>query len=99
MASLGVEGTVPRFPDADLLRDPMSIFVSYLAGTLAELTQTDPDVAFGAIQWPNDESDLVIVLPKLRLKNVDAKVLASELMHKVRAESAGGHWGSVNEPF
>jgi hypothetical protein len=91
LGSIGVESAIPLFPDADLQRDPMSIFVSYLAETLAQLTHTDPDLAFGAIQWPNDEGDLVIVLPKLRLKNVNAKVFASELMHKVRLRFATRH--------
>lgn len=88
LESTGVEGAVPIFAGADLKRDPMSIFVSYLAATLAQLTRSEPDLAFGAIQWPNDEGDLVIVLPKLRLKNVNGEVLASELMPKVRLQSA-----------
>lgn len=88
LGSIGVESAVPIFAGADLQRDPMSIFVSSLAQTLAQLTECGPDLAFGAIQWPSDEGDLVIVLPKLRLRNTNAKVFASELMHKVRLESA-----------
>ena len=84
LGSLGSDGHIPYFHEADLLRDPMSLFVSYLARNLAELTQTEPDLAYGAIQWPNDEGDLNIILPKLRLKNINPRDLASDLMYKVR---------------
>jgi arginyl-tRNA synthetase len=83
LASLGVESPIPQFPSADIQNSPMSIFVSHLAGILTQLTKCEPLVAYEAIQWPNDEGDLVMILPRLRMKDINVKVLASELMHQV----------------
>ena len=83
LVSMGVEGPILPFLSADIQHSPMSIFVSYLAGILAQLSGCESHVAYDAIQWPNEEGDLVMVLPRLRMAGVNAKALASELMQRV----------------
>jgi hypothetical protein len=83
LAEVGVESPVPPFPLADIQNSPMGIYLSYLAEILVQLTECVPQVAYGSIQWPNDLGDLVVVLPRLRLKDVKPNDLAVELKKRV----------------
>jgi arginyl-tRNA synthetase len=83
LAGVGVESPIPSFPLADLENSPMDIYLSYLAEILVQLTKCVPQVAYQSIQWPNDFGDLVVVLPRLRLKEVNPNDLAVELKNRV----------------
>jgi arginyl-tRNA synthetase len=83
LRGVGVESPIPSFPLADIKNSPMGIYLSYLAEILVQLTECVPQVAYQSIQWPNDLGDLVVVLPRLRLKDIDPKELAVELKKKV----------------
>jgi arginyl-tRNA synthetase len=82
LQGVGVENAVPSFLLADIQNSLMDVYLSYLAGILVQLTECEPQVAYESIQWPNDLGDLVVVLPRLRLKDVKPSDLAVELKTK-----------------
>ncbi|KAK7894423.1 hypothetical protein LTR67_006184 [Exophiala xenobiotica] len=82
LEALRVEATSPLFPSADIKNNPMDIYLTCLAETLVQLTNCDPQVALDSIQWPNDIWDLVVVLPRLRIQDVDSKDPAAELKQR-----------------
>src|ERR1700722_3268893 len=51
--------------------------------SFVQLTECVPQVAYDSIHWPNDTGDLAVVLPRLRLKDVNPNDLAVELRQKV----------------
>ncbi len=83
LGRLGVESPTLSFPLADILNSPMGIYLSYLAEIIVKLTECVPQVAYESIHWPDELCDLAVILPRLRLKDVDAKDLAVELMQRV----------------
>jgi arginyl-tRNA synthetase len=83
LEGIGIERPIPSFPQADVQNSPMDIYKSYLADILVQLTECEPQVAYESIQLPNDFGDLVVVLPRLRLKDVKPKDLAIELKQRV----------------
>jgi arginyl-tRNA synthetase len=80
---VGAESPIPSFPSADDQNSPMGIYLSYLAEILVQLTKCEPQVAYDSILWPDDFCDLVVVVPRLRLKDVNPNELAVELSKKV----------------
>lgn len=84
LKGVGIETPIPLFPSADTQNSPMAIYLSYLAEILVELTECSRQVAYESIQWPNELGDLVVVLPRLRLKDVSPNVLAVDLKNRVR---------------
>ncbi|KAF5565332.1 arginyl-tRNA synthetase [Fusarium phyllophilum] len=76
---------IPEYPGADIVHNPQDIFRVYLADTIQKLVNCDRLVAYDAIQTSNitGMGDLVIVAPKLRLKDVKADELAKDLLQKV----------------
>ncbi|EXJ87599.1 hypothetical protein A1O3_04560 [Capronia epimyces CBS 606.96] len=81
LEGVGVQSPIPQFPLADTQNSPVDIYLSYLADTLTQLTGCEPSIAYESIQWANDVGDLVVVLPRLRLPNIDPKVLSDDLQH------------------
>lgn len=83
LEALNVEATSPLFPSADSKNNPMDIYLTRLADILVQLTNCDPQVALDSIQWPNEIWDLVVVLPRLRIQDIDSKDPAAELKQRV----------------
>lgn len=83
LVGVGAESPIPLFQAADVQNSPMGIYLSYLAGILVQLTECPPQIAYESIQWPNEIGDLVVVVPRLRLKNVNANELAVDLKKRV----------------
>jgi hypothetical protein len=83
LAAVGVEDPIPSFPLADTQNNPLGIYLSYLADTLVELAECEPQVAYESIQWPNELGDLAVVLPRLRLQDVKLEELAADLTQRV----------------
>ncbi|KAM5371718.1 hypothetical protein ACJZ2D_007883 [Fusarium nematophilum] len=84
LGEAGLHTPVPDFPAADIVHNPQDIFRVYLADTLQRLVNCDRLVAYEAIQPSNvtGMGDLVIVSPRLRLKDVKPKDLVSDLAHR-----------------
>ncbi len=85
LKNLGLESSVPEFSQTDVTHNPLDIFHAYLAKTIVELTNCEAEIAYNSIQWSTDISngDLVVVIPKLRLKGINAAEYAFELIQKV----------------
>ncbi|KAK7404124.1 hypothetical protein QQX98_010082 [Neonectria punicea] len=81
----GLDTPVPEFPGGDIVHNPQDIFRAYLAETLQKLVDCDRVVAYDAIQPSNmtGMGDLVVVSPRLRLKDVRPKDLVSDLAHRL----------------
>ncbi|POS77337.1 arginyl-tRNA synthetase [Diaporthe helianthi] len=58
---------LPNFERIKPLDKPLDIARCYLASIIEEVAKVEPDVAYNAIQWPNNvyNGDLVVILPKL----------------------------------
>jgi hypothetical protein len=83
LAAVGVEDPIPSFPLADTQTNPLAIYLSYLAEILVKLTECEPQVAYDSIHWPNEQGDLAVVLPRLRLQDVKLEKLAADLIRRV----------------
>jgi arginyl-tRNA synthetase len=83
LGGVGAKTPIPSFSSADIQNCPMDIYISYLAEILVQLTKCEPQVAYESILWPDDFCDLVVVVPRLRLKSVNPNELAVELNKRV----------------
>ncbi|KAF4343206.1 arginyl-tRNA synthetase [Fusarium beomiforme] len=85
LGKAGLDTPIPEYPGADIVHNPQDIFRVYLADTLQKLLNCDRQVAYDAIQTSNitGMGDLVIVAPKLRLKDIKAEDLAKDLLQKL----------------
>lgn len=83
LTEVGVESPVPSFDFTDTQNSPMSIYLSYLVDILVQLSDCEPQVAHESIQWPNEFGDLVVVAPRLRIKDIEASELAIDLKKRV----------------
>jgi arginyl-tRNA synthetase len=83
LGGVGAKTPIPSFSSADIQNCPMDIYISYLAEILVQLTECEPQVAYESILWPDDFCDLVVVVPRLRLKSVNPNELAVELNKRV----------------
>ena len=63
--------------------NPLEIYTSHLAEILGELTDCDAKVALDSIQWPVEDWDLAVVLPRLRLEDGDSVNPAADLQQRV----------------
>ena len=79
LGRVGAECPIPSFSSADIENSPMDIYLSYLAQILVQLTGCEPQVAYESILWPDDFCDLVVVVPRLRIKDVKPTESAFEL--------------------
>lgn len=85
LSGLGVDVPVPVFAQSDILRRPIDIYRSYLADTTSKVLGCDSGLAYEAIQSANikDNSDLTLILPKLKWGIGKPKDLAKEAFIKV----------------
>ena len=63
--------------------DPLALCFAHLADLLVQLTECDHHVAYKSIVWAGDMTHLVVVAPRLRLKDIKAADLAADLQHRV----------------
>lgn len=86
LGKAGLDTPIPDFPGADIVHNPQDIFRVYLAELVQKLVNCDRLIAYDAIQTPNvtGMGDLVIVAPRLRLKDTRPEDLVSDLAQRVR---------------
>src|SRR5690349_20355807 len=86
LAKAGIDDPIPDFPLADTLNSPLDIYHAYLAETLVGLSRCERDAACQSVdaEVPSDLSDLIVVLPRLRVQDVNQEELAYDLLHRVR---------------
>lgn len=85
LEGLGVPTPVPQFPLANLADNPNDIYRSYIAAALEKLIDCDRVLLYESLQRTStlSKGDLVLVLPRLRLKGIKPSDLAAELAAKV----------------
>ncbi len=83
LGAIGV-GSIPlAFDWADIYNNPLGIFTTHLADVLVTLTECEPKVAYDSISWSNDMSHLVVVAPRLRIRDTNSEDLAADLQQRV----------------
>ncbi|KAI0886707.1 arginyl-tRNA synthetase [Annulohypoxylon maeteangense] len=87
LRELDVGVPIPTFAGSDARWKPIDIYRSYLADTASKVLGCDAGLAYEAIQSAGgkDNSDLTLVLPKLKWGNSDPKDLAKETFMKFRS--------------
>jgi arginyl-tRNA synthetase len=85
LSALGVPAPFPSFPAADPIHNPNDIYRSYIAAALESILDCDRALIYESLQRTATPSkgDLVLVLPRLRLKNVKPKELGIDLASKI----------------
>jgi arginyl-tRNA synthetase len=97
LGQLGVPIPLPSFPSADPVNNPNDNYRLYIAAALEQLIDCDRDLIYESLQRTSTPSkgDLVLVLPRLRLKGVKPNELGVELASKVGNYPAHHHTCSV----
>jgi arginyl-tRNA synthetase len=84
---VGVDDSIPTsdFPQVNVLINSIDIYRCYLAKFIAKIVGCDTQLAYDALQWTATlaKGDLVMVVPRLRLKGVQPNQLAIEIASKV----------------
>ncbi|KAK4101845.1 arginyl-tRNA synthetase [Parathielavia hyrcaniae] len=89
LGQLGAPTPLPSFPDADPVNNPNDIYRLYITDALSKLLDCDRALIYESLQRTSTPSkgDLVLVLPRLRLKGVKPSELAVELASKNRKKA------------
>lgn len=79
LEKLGIQ-KFEAYPGSSPVLNTMDIFRSYITKELAALSGVDPELIYPALEWTStsDKGDLVIPLPRLRMKGVNPQELAVE---------------------
>lgn len=75
---------LPAFERTKPLDKPLDIARCYLASIVEKVADIGSDLAYNAIQWPNNvyNGDLVVILPKIS-RGGDPEVYALQIIPKV----------------
>ena len=85
LQALGADPSVLDHESADILTNPLDIYRSYLANDLTKILECGWQLIYDAIHWTNQLSngDLILIVPKLRLKGAKPAEVTRELSGKV----------------
>lgn len=86
LASLGIEEPLPVFEGAYPDKNPFDIYRCYVAHEMGKITGVDEKIIFPALEWTAspDKGDLVLAVPRLRLKGAKPQELAAKWAEEVR---------------
>lgn len=79
LADLRGENPLPAYSDASPSINPVDIFRCVITEELAKITELDPSFIYPALEWTNtlDKGDLLLAVPRLRVKGSPAEKAAS----------------------
>lgn len=79
LAKLGASD-FSAYPGSNPVKNPFDIYRSYISEQLAQISGVSRDLIFPALEWTNsaDRGDLVIPIPRLRIKGQNPADLAEE---------------------
>lgn len=85
LQKLSLEGPVPSFPGADITNNPIDVYRCVVADAVAKIVGCDREAAFDSVQRTSSiaNGDLVIVVPRLKLKGVKPQELAQKIASEV----------------
>ncbi|KAJ9612900.1 hypothetical protein H2200_002841 [Cladophialophora chaetospira] len=89
--AIGIPSQDSASISSEICSDPLAICFAHLADLLVQLTECDPNVAYKSIVWSGDLTHLVVVAPRLRIKNVKADDLAADLQRRFPPSELFGH--------
>jgi arginyl-tRNA synthetase len=85
LKSLGVDEPIPELPEASLLFSIVDLYRCYISKLLSQLSGVAPQVIFSALDRTAsiDKGDLVLAIPRLRIKGANPSALGAEWASKV----------------
>jgi len=85
LSSLGLKEQITKFPDSNPESNPVDIFRCYIAEILAKISGVDSALIYPALEWTNqfEKGDLILAVPRLRVKGKAPAELAKEWAEKV----------------
>ena len=85
LKSLSITEEIPVFPDSNPTTNPVDIYRCIIAHHLAPITGVDINLVYPALEWTQtlDKGDLVVPVPRLRVKGRKPEELATEWAEKV----------------
>lgn len=88
LASLGISDPLPIFLDSNPTTNPVDVFRCYIADTLAPIGGVDGKLIYSALEWTQsfDKGDLILAIPRLRLKGKKPNEIATEWAKKVSCQ-------------
>ena len=88
LEAMDLDGPDLASKSPDIQYNPLSICFRHLADALVQLTNCDQQVAYKSISWSTDMTHLVVVVPRLRIRDVKAEDLAADLQQRVSLPSS-----------
>lgn len=84
LQAFGIEEPLTVFPGSNPVKNPFDIFRSYITEELARVSGVSKELIYPALEWTNtsDRGDLVLPIPRLRVKGAKPDALAVEWVEK-----------------
>lgn len=88
LSSLGISEPLPVFPDSNPTTNPVDVYRCYIAETLAPIGGVDIKLIYTSLEWTQsfDKGDLILAIPRLRLKGKKPDEVAKEWAEKVSSK-------------
>ena len=85
LQSLNINDPLPVFPDSNPTSNPVDVYRCYISHLLAPITGVDISLVYPALEWTQtlDKGDLIVPVPRLRIKGRKPDELAKEWAEKV----------------
>lgn len=85
LSNLGLKEQITKFPESNPESNPVDIFRCYIAEILGKVSGVDTQLIYPALEWTNqfDKGDLILAVPRLRIKGKAPADLAKEWAEKV----------------
>lgn len=88
LASLGISDPLAVFAESNPTTNPVDVFRCYIANTLAPIGGVDGKLIYSSLEWTQsfDKGDLILAIPRLRLKGKKPDEIAKEWAEKVSCQ-------------
>ncbi|KAF8466669.1 hypothetical protein BDZ91DRAFT_657693 [Kalaharituber pfeilii] len=84
LSKIGLNELITPFPESNPGTNPVDIFRCYIADRLSAISGVDKSLVYPALEWTNqfDKGDLILAVPRLRVKGKKPDELAKEWAEK-----------------
>lgn len=85
LASLGIADPLQTLPESNPTTNPVDIFRLFIAKTLAPIGGVGVELIYSSLEWTQsfEKGDLILAIPRLRLKGRKPDEIAKEWAEKV----------------
>lgn len=85
LKALEVKDPLPVYSNSNPTSNPVDIFRCYVAEALSKVSGVDIDLVYPALEWTQtfDKGDLILAVPRLRIKEKKSDDLALDWAEKV----------------